>query len=641
MPITTRNADAQDAGIPSEDFLRRATELADPTVLRITLLQLTGDPKYERMELRTFSDRGGAYTGLALDEASTREVREDMFRLLVSGRYRAAEKKPDDATLRRLIDTFIGAPVNDRQFNYYKEELAFEEAPFTAEWNGARPRDAGERQVLVIGAGFSGVAVGVQLKRLGIPFTILERRHELGGTWSINRYPDARVDSNSFLYQYKFEKRFPWTEYYARQPEVRAYLEHVARKFGVLEHIRFDASVDGGRYDEAAGKWRLKVTENGRPRDLEADFVVSATGLFSNPLPLAVKGAERFAGTLVHSTKWTDEVAVQGKRVAIIGNGSTGVQMMARVAEAARELTVFQRTPQWITPTALYGDPIQPEVRWLLDQLPYYWNWFCFSRAVPYYSFASVQTIDDAWRAKGGQVSAKNDAMRAALTAYIEAQVQGRRDLIEKLVPPYPPMARRLIIDNGWYRALLRPNVKLETTPIREITRNGVVTEDGVEHPVDVIVSATGFSTTRYVHPAEYNGRGGRKLEDLWEAGGPRAYLGVCAPGFPNFFMMYGPNGQTRSSGLIPFMEQWARYIARSICTVIEKGARSIEVTQDAYDRYNVAVDQASEEIVWKLAPRNYYMNEHGRQHVSAPWVAEHSYELLREPRLDDLKLAS
>ena len=153
-----------------------------------------------------------------------------------------------------------------------------------------------------------------------------------------------------------------------------------------------------------------------------------------------------------------------------------------------------------------------------------------------------------------------------------------------------------------------------------------------------MIVAATGFSTTRYVHPAEYRGRGGARLEDAWQSKGPRAYMGACVPGFPNFFMMYGPNGQTRSSGLVPFMEQWARYIALSICAVIERGAGSIEVRPEAFEAYNAAIDAASEEIVWNLAPpgKNYYLNEYGRQHVSAPWVAEHSYELLRKPRLDD-----
>jgi 4-hydroxyacetophenone monooxygenase len=616
-----------------EAFIRRAVALAEPNVLRVVLLQITGDAKYAAMKLGLVTGRGGAYSAVGLAPECIDEVREDAARLLMSGRHHGPLAK-DDATLRRLLESYLGEPVTDRKFSYYREELAFEPAPFAAQWRGARPAAADEARVVIVGAGLSAIAMGVQLGRLGIPYVILEKRHELGGTWSRNIYPDARVDTISFLYQYKFEQNYPWTEYYARQPEVRRYLEHVARRHGVFDHIRFNSEVRGGRWDESARQWRLDV--NGA--EMTARFVISATGLFSTPRPLDVPGVSSFRGTLLHTTDWSDAVPVAGRNVAIVGNGSTGVQLLARIAEQARHVYVFQRTPQWIGPTEWYGDPLEPEVRWLLDELPGYWNWFCFSRVVPYYSMSGAQEIDPAWQANGGQVSERNDAIRRNLTAYIEQQLAGRPDLLAKLVPDYPPLARRLVIDNGWYRALKRPNVTLVAGPISAVTPAGITGADGVSHPVDTILAATGFTTTKYVWPADYRGRTGTRLEDLWAKSGPRAYLGFCAPGFPNFFTMYGPNAQTRASGLVAFVEQWTRYIARAIALVLERGAGAIEVTPQAYEAYNDAVDRASVPLVWNLAPqgRNYYLNEHGRQHVSAPWLADHSWEMLREPKIED-----
>lgn len=625
-----------------EGFVRRAIAMADANVLRIVLLQITGDRKYAGMKLGMVTGRGGAFSAVGLAEECVDEVREDAFRLLRSGAHRVTERAPDDDTLRMLLESLNGQPVSDRQFRYYKEELAFEETPFAAQWTAGRPAAADRHSVVIVGAGLSGIAMGVQLTRLGIPYVILERRHEIGGTWSINTYPDARVDTTSFIYQYKFEKKYPWTEYYARQAEVRGYLEHVAKTHGVYGNIRFNTSVEGGDFDEASSTWNLRLGgSRGGNGTIAANFVVSATGLFSTPRPLEVAGVERFAGTCIHTTNWSDDVNVEEKSVAIVGNGSTGVQALARVAEMAKKVYVFQRTPQWIGPTESYGDPLEPEVRWLLDELPYYWNWFCFARVVPYFSMAAAQTVDPAWRANGGAVNERNDAFRSNLTTYIETQLEGRRDLIDRLVPDYPPLARRLIVDNGWYRALLRPNVTLVTTPIREITEHAIITEDGTEHLIDMLLTATGFTTTKYVWPAEYRGRGAVRLDEVWASRGPRAYLGMCVPGFPNFFMMYGPNAQTRSSGLVAFVEQWARYIALSICTVIEREAGAIEVRPEAFHDYNTAVDAASTDIVWNLAPpgRNYYLNEHGRQHVSAPWVADHSYEMLFSPRLEDFIL--
>jgi 4-hydroxyacetophenone monooxygenase len=622
----------------SDEFVRRAVELADPNVLRIVLLQLTGNPRLRAMPLHRATGRAGALSVAALSEADAAEVQRLAAGFLLSGQPGAVTDVPGDGLLRQLMEIMTAETITDREFGYRREELSMSEVPFAASWSDGRPAAAGDYEVAVIGAGFSGIAVALQLQRLGIRYTIYERRHEIGGTWSINRYPDARVDSTSFIYQFNFEKNYPWSQYYAPRHEVREYLEFVARKHGVYDHIVLNADVTRGRFDEASSTWELHVARPGGAVQTEtANFVITASGLFSSPRPLDIQGAGDYRGELIHSTQWRPDTDVAGQSVAIIGNGSSGVQILAPIAERARQVYVMQRTPQWIAPAEGYGAPVEPETRWLLDTLPYYWNWLCYSKLVPYLTMAGAQTADPHWQASGGLVSERNDATRAGLTQYLTAQVQGREDLVQRLVPDYPPLSRRLIIDNGWYRALLRDNVELVTEGIAAISPHGPILVSDRKLDVDIIVAAVGFVTTKYVWPAEYAGRGGQTLQARWDLESPRAHLGITVPGFPNFFMLYGPNSQTRASGLLSFVEQWARYAVLCIARVIESGGSTIEVTEKAFRDYNDALDAASEQVIWNLAPggRNYYLNEQGRNQVSAPWVAADSYAMLLAPDPD------
>jgi 4-hydroxyacetophenone monooxygenase len=493
----------------------------------------------------------------------------------------------------------------------------------------------------VIGTGISGIAAGVQLQRLGIPYTIYERRSEVGGTWSINTYPDARVDTTNFMYQFGFEKNYPWTEYFARQDEVWRYLSHVAEKYGLLPNIRFGADVTSAVFDEMTASWRLMVSDDeGRTEAIEANAIISGSGLFGTPRELEIDGVEGFRGSIIHTTQWDGDQDIDGKRVAVIGNGSTGVQLLGAIAERAEHVTVFQRTPQWISGRDRYGEQLSPETRWLLDTMPYYWNWYIYSILAEANGSQVLQEPDSEWQAQGGLVSEANDNFRALLTEYIRSNLPGRPDLVKKVTPHHAPMARRLIVDNGWYTALLRDNVELVTEGIEGLTPDSVRTVDGVERPIDVIVAAVGFSTTKYLHPTEYRGVGGTTLEQRWsESQGPRAHLGIAVPGFPNLFIMYGPNSQPRSGSLVSFVEAWAAYAAKSIVVMLERGHRRMEVRQEVFDDYNARLDKHSLELIW-MDPgslnRNYYVNEHGRSQVNEPWRVEQYYSWVIEPDPDE-----
>jgi 4-hydroxyacetophenone monooxygenase len=542
----------------------------------------------------------------------------------------------------------IGVPMTDLEFQARRGLAAFEEHPWLAEWTDGRPALPPGFQVAIIGAGFSGIAAGVQMEKLGIPYQIFERQPEVGGVWGINKYPDARVDTASLTYEYTFEKNYPWSEYFAKQPEVQGYLEHVAKKYGLWEHLHLEHELVEATWDDRHAVWDLSVQRpDGSILEVRANAVISAVGTFANPKFVDFPGAEDFRGPIVHPTQWGRmDLDLTGKRVAVIGNGSTGVQLLAPVAQAAGQVYVFQRTPQWISPRPKYGQPVEPEIRWLLDTMPGYWNWSKFMSFSSLFTSHEFVIPDPEWQAQGGIFNKRNDELRTILTQYIEAQTGGRPDLVGRLVPDYAPMCRRPVVDNGWYQALTRDNVELVTDGITCFTATGIETEDGRHRDVDLVVAATGFEIVKYLWPAEYVGRGGMRLHERWATDGPRAYLSLMVPYFPNMFMLYGPNSQPLSGGtsLPAWYQIWSSYIAKALIAMIENGCSQVEVTEAAHDRYNEALDQEAAGTVLLLDTgskgKNYYINEHGRLQMNAPWESPRFHAMFDEVDWDEVTLS-
>lgn len=628
-----------------EAFIRRALDDADCNALRLALYQATGDESLLSLALKNTPVYGGATVATEVADEAVPVVRDKAVAFLMGLPEGFTEEVPDDTELRRMMEAFRGERLDDREWAYRRDLAAFDPHPRQANWTGAKPEIPAGFEVAVIGAGYGGIAIGVQLEHLGIPYTVYERRAEVGGTWSRNTYPDVRVDTTNFLYQFFFEKNYPWKEYFARGRDVREYLEHVARKYGVFDHVSFNSEVAAAEFDEKSGTWAITVVVDGEERRVRANAIVSATGTFAKPKRFTAPGIDEFGGTVIHTAECTGNENFEGLDVAVIGNGSTGVQMLSAVHRHARTLAVFQRTPQWIAPRERYGEPIQAETRWLLDTMPYYWNWYCYSIATMRLAGQLTQEPDPEWKAKGGLVSEANDNLRASLTKYIHAKVGSRPDLLAKLVPDYPPMARRMVVDNNWYATLLEHNSELVTEPIERITPTGIRTVDGRERDFDVILTATGFAVEKYLWPTEYRGLDGVRLEDVWEdpaSQGPRAYLSITVPDFPNLFMMYGPNSQNRSGSLIVWMETWARYIAEGIVTLIEGGHRYLTVRGDVFEDYNTRLDEAMRTLIWNdpdSRDRNYYVNPYGRQQVNVPWRLTDYHELLAKFRPEDYEI--
>ena len=623
---------------PDREQLARYVAAASPAVLRVVLYQLTGDPELARMRTVVNPTRGGSSWDVGVDERDVPRLRELALEYL-SG-PREVPPPPTEEQIADLVTMLVGDELSAADLRLAIDELGFDEFPRGVEWpGGARPPTADDYPVTVIGAGISGIAMAVYLDRLGIPYQVVDRQDDFGGVWRTNSYPDARVDVSSFLYQFKFHKRYPWRHWFPPRDQVLEYLGDVIDTYGLRERFEFDTEVVSAEWDEEASEWVLRLRGPGGVRTRRSRIVVSASGLFSQKSLPAIDGIEDYRGKIFHTTEWDHSYDLSRKSVGLIGNGSTGTQLMPAVARQASRFVAFQRSPNWIVEVPTYRDEIADEVGWLIQNVPYYWNWFCYWVYVGASRNQLANTVDREWQAGGGTISEKNDLLRAWLIENLERRFAHRPDLLGKLTPSYAPGAKRVIVHNGWYDALLWDHVELVTEPIVRFTAQGIVTADGREHRLDAVILASGFAVNRYFWPTEYRGRRGVTLEDLWRRDGARAYLGMAMPGFPNLFSLYGPNSQPRAGGFHPFAEAWAHYIVSGIVHLITTGGRSLECRQEVFDAYNERVDAEFADTVWATGAGGYYINKHGRPGVHVPFDNTTYYTLIRDFDPDDYRL--
>ncbi|KAK6067724.1 4-hydroxyacetophenone monooxygenase [Seiridium cupressi] len=406
--------------------------------------------------------------------------------------------------------------------------MLFDEFLRATYWGEKKPaaEKVAKFKVIVIGGDISGLAAAVQFKRLGISFQVLERKRAIGGTWLLNTYPEARVDTLSFLFQFRFVKNYPGSEYFASAGETQKYLEYVAELYKVKDHFYFNREVVSYVWHEDESEWELTVKHaNGESESMRCNAVVSGSGLFATPNKSDIEGMGDFQGVIFHTEKWDHSIDHINKDVALVDTGSTGTQLTASVAAKAKSLTVYQRTPNWIMNMEGYRAPIDE------TQLQY------------------MQTYGKGWETKGGIINERNDLVRQALTFYITSKDEGIPGLREKIFPDYAPLVRRLVVDNGFYDVLRCGNVELVIDKIDSFTKTGIRSQDGAERNFDVVVLGTGFKVQQYFWPCKPVGRDGSTMEELWKKDGPRSHLGMSMTGFPNFFILYGPNNQPRSGG--------------------------------------------------------------------------------------------
>ncbi len=607
----------------SDDEIRRHLADAEIQPLLPALAYATGDLSLLRDDLRPdplmLSLPAGGFT----DEQAA-AARELAFEVLVrfrDGGCRPAPPPSDDDLLRILQFAVGGAEVAD-YLPLLEEELAHRgEDRRAPSWRKADLAPDVDFSVLVIGAGMSGLLAGHRLAQAGVDFLIVDKNDDVGGTWYENSYPGCRVDNPNHNYSYSFAQRHDWPYHYSTQPVLHRYFSDCADVFGVRDRVRLRTEVLSARWSDDGLHWRVTVRgPDGAEETLVADAVVSAVGQLNRPHYPEIPGIDSFAGPAFHSARWRHDVDLAGKRVAVIGTGASAMQFIPEIAPITGELLVFQRTPAWMVPTPEYHDEVPAGLRWLYDHVPAYseLNRFCIFWRMGDGTLANV-TVDPDWD-QPGSVSPMNEMVRMLFAEYIKAEFADRPDLLEVATPTYPPGAKRMIRDNGvWARTLKRDDVRLVTTPIREITPAGIVTEDGEEHAVDVVIYGTGFTASQFLTPMRVTGRDGRDLHEHWQ-GEARAYLGVTVPGFPNLFCLYGPNTNIVINGsIIYFSECGVRYILGLVRLLLERGKRALDVRAEVHDTFNQAVDAENARMAWGVSDVNsWYKNASGR--VSQNW---------------------
>ena len=606
------------------DHLRSAVLRGNVPTMLAVLLELTADERWVAPRYQPTRSRG-------MDDNSTGGLPEDVQSEIRSALIDAVERwwTLDEPSRRTLDSSEV-----ERILNFTcSETVPPDFAPMMAEIvNGPQIKPATAKcderlHAIVIGAGIAGMLASVELTRAGIPHVILEKNDDVGGSWWENRYPGAGVDTPSHLYSIS---SFPrnWSTHFGKRDEVQGYLEDFAEANDIRRNVRFRHEVTRAEFEESKQSWRVSVQRPGEaPETLEAPILISAVGLLNRPKIPHLPGIETFRGRLFHSAEWPNELddpeSLRGKRVGIVGTGASAMQIGPAIADRVGSLTIFQRSPQWIAPNDDYFTTIDDGVHWLMDNIPGYREWYrarlswIFNDKV----YSSLQ-VDPDWPEPSASINATNHGHRKFYERYLRDQLGDRTDLIEASLPDYPPFGKRMLLDNGWFTMLRKPDVTLVPHGVDALTPSGLVDTNGVEHQLDVIVMATGFHSVRVLYPMDIVGRSGRSTGEIWGEHDARAYLGITVPDFPNFFVMTGPNtGLGHGGSFITILECQVRYIMDALKLMQSENLGAMECRTEVNDRYNEAVDRQHAQMVWTHpAMENWYRNPDGRVVSVLPW---------------------
>eukprot|EP00163_Fabomonas_tropica_P031722 TRINITY_DN7646_c0_g2_i1.p2 TRINITY_DN7646_c0_g2~~TRINITY_DN7646_c0_g2_i1.p2 ORF type:complete len:535 (+),score=74.99 TRINITY_DN7646_c0_g2_i1:1112-2716(+) len=467
-------------------------------------------------------------------------------------------------------------------------------------------------QIVIIGTGFGGLGMAIQLKKAGIDsFTILEKAASVGGTWRDNTYPGAACDVQSHLYSFSFEPKSDWSRKFGLQPEIRSYLESCATKYRLHDHIRFSQEVESISFDKEAGHWTIQTKAG---ETLKAHVLVSATGQLNQPACPQIPGIETFKGKVFHSARWDHDYGLEGKRVAVIGTGASAIQFIPQIVPKVAELKLFQRSAAWVIPK-----PDRPFTG--LEQ------WF----------FESLPILDRAYRSL---IYWKNESRALAFTRYgflLNAfKWQAKRlahkkikDPIKRagIIPDYPVGCKRLLISNDWYDAINQDNLELITDGIERIEENAIVSKDGSRHEVDAIIYGTGFKATDFLTPMKVTGLDGIDLNQAWKDGA-EAYKGISVSGFPNLFILYGPNTNLAHSSIVFMLESQIRYVTQCVKMLQDPGLRYINVKPDRQDDYARQIQDRLKNSVWEAGCTSWYKTASGKNTNNWPGFT-FSYRLM------------
>lgn len=622
----------------SDEELRQLLESAHMPTLQAALVHMTADRRWIEGDFKARRDK-------SIDNGSAwlpPEVKARLLNEAVPAIQRARENgtaRIDGHDVVAILSSVLG------------QNVPADEAGLLAEELGVLSRDVditvpqGRRlRAVVVGGGLSGICAAIRLKAAGIEFVVLEKNPAPGGTWFENTYPGCGVDSPVHLYSFSFAQRPSWSSYFAKQPELHKYFDELIDEHRIGAHFRYDTYVESASYDESSAIWSVSARSGeGACQVFEAELLIVAVGQINQPLKPPIPGTADFAGPVVHTAEWPSDLSVEDKEVVVVGTGASAMQLVPAIAGKARHVTVVQRSPQWAFPNLLYHQQVPPEVRRLMAYVPGYLNWYRLRLMWLFgdRGHAALQ-VDPQWPHQSRSISEINERHRVQLTSYIEEQLKDRPDLMEVSLPDYPVFGKRPLIDNRWYETIKRDDVTLVPGTVTRMDAGGAwVGERHVD--ADVIVLATGFKVVDMISTLAVQGRDGRTLADAWAEDGARAHRGVTVPGFPNLFLLFGPNTNSAHGGSqMLSAELQMRYVMGLVKGMIDRDLVEVEPTSAAFDVYNAELDAALARTVWAhRGMTTYYRNDRGRVVAAIPWTNAQYREMLLEPDWSEYRCRS
>lgn len=476
----------------------------------------------------------------------------------------------------------------------------------------------------IIGAGPGGLALGIFLKKAGFhDFTIFDREDGVGGTWRINTYPGLACDVKSHLYSYSFDLNADWSRLWAGQPEILEYFERCAERYRLGPHLQLNTEIGSARWNADTNSWLLTTASGGQHR---FDIVVSAIGLFTQPLQPDLDAEEPFTGTVMHTAEWDHGVELDGARVAVLGTGSTASQVVPEMAKVAEKVYSVQRSATWILPKP--DRPYTERERWVFAHVPFAKK--IYRTRLWLRSESNIAVIENG--------SDKTQEFKAIALNLLESTVADD-ELRARLIPDHPLGCKRLVFSPDFVQTLTRPNVEVVSSPARALRTRSLVTEDGRELDVDVVVCATGYAAADYLGQIAVTGEDGNSLRDTW-SDGAFAYLGMTVPGFPNFFMLYGPNTNVGSNSVIFILEAQARYVVRALKHLRRKRKTYVAVRAESMAEFLADIDRWMQGTVWLTRCSSYFRAPSGRVVTQWPRSARAFWTMTRRFRAADYTFA-
>lgn len=614
---------------------------ADAGVLVAVLAQMTGDVTVvDRYAAKVDHVPDPPEKAGRADQATAEALADEIVAALREPRRPNAPAPDDRALFARLLPVALGTVVDDEQIDLLLEQGGFRPSQPTLPRTTPIPATT---TMAIIGAGIAGIAVALAAAEEGVKYTIFDRNAEVGGTWLTTTYPGIGVDTPSAYYSLSREVNPDWSSYYPIGAEYQAYLVGLADKHDLRRHIRFGTEVEALWWDEQCQQWQIHSrAADGTVSFDYASVVVTAAGYLNRPRFPDVKGRGTFGGVSVHSAHWDHTLDLTGKRVAVIGAGCTAVQIVDACVEQVEHLTVFQRQPHWVAPRKRLTDEVPEHRRYLGRVLPFYTKWH---RLKSYWGTADnnypIILQDPEWSQTHLSISAANDVLLQMCLDYIDRTFGAGTELARKVTPDFAPYGKRIIRDpGGYYTALTRDHVDVEASEPAEVNADGIVTADGRQIDLDVIIYATGYHLD-FLSTVDIRGRDGKTLTEEWGES-PRAYRGGTVAGFPNLFITSAPNySPGHGAGANFSMEVLAHYILECLQLMALRGATTIEVSQRAYEDYVADVDEAMQRTVWCHTPNahTYYRSESGRVVVATPYRLVDLWQQHRAPIEEDFIL--